>query len=144
MIRAVLDANTIASGMARFRTGTTAPAAILRAWVTGEFELLLSEHILDEVLRTLAKPYFLARVGHDVFEEMLDAFLSRATPVQVTQSVSGVASHPEDDLVLAAVASAGADYLVTGDRQLQRLDAFWGGRIVSPAEFRAILDGASG
>ena len=54
MIRAVLDANTIASGMVRFRTGTRAPAVILRAWVVDEaFELLISEHILDEVVRTL-------------------------------------------------------------------------------------------
>jgi hypothetical protein len=42
--------------------------------------------------------------------------------------------------VLAAAVSADADYLVTGDRQLQRLGTYEGVRIVSPRDFLALLD----
>jgi predicted nucleic acid-binding protein len=50
-----------------------------------------------------------------------------------------VATHPEDDLVLATAVSAHADYLVTGDRKLQRLGSYQGVRILSPREFLAVL-----
>ena len=45
----------------------------------------------------------------------------------------------EDDLVLAAALSAGANYLVTGDTRLQRLRTYEGIRIVSPREFVEVL-----
>jgi predicted nucleic acid-binding protein len=54
--------------------------------------------------------------------------------------VTGVASHPEDDPILATAVSASADYLVTGDRQLQRLGSYRGVSIVSPREFLDLLD----
>ena len=49
--------------------------------------------------------------------------------------MSGVATHPEDDLVLATAVSAQADYLVTRDRQLLKLGSYQGVAIVSPTEF---------
>jgi predicted nucleic acid-binding protein len=57
--------------------------------------------------------------------------------------VVGVATHPEDDLVLAAAVSAGATYFVTGDRRFRlRVPGFQGVQLVSPTEFVAILDAA--
>jgi prevent-host-death family protein len=73
VIRAVLDANTIAFGAARFRHGTSPPAIVLRAWVRQSFERLISDHLLAEVTRTLAKPYFLAHVQPDVHAATLAA-----------------------------------------------------------------------
>ena len=58
MICAVLDANTITSGAARFRFGTSPPVLVLRAWILGRFGLLISDPLLNEVIRTLSKPYF--------------------------------------------------------------------------------------
>jgi predicted nucleic acid-binding protein len=46
-----------------------------------------------------------------------------------------VATHPEDDLVLATAISAKAEYLVSGDTKLQRLGTYEGVKIVSPREF---------
>ncbi len=140
MIRAVLDANVIVSGMVRFRTGSTAPARILRAWANDEFELLISEHIFDEVIRTLAKPYFQSHVDPLVFRETLEAIARHAVLIAPSIEVSGVATHPEDDRVLAGVASSNAEYLVTGDRQLQRLESFQKARIISPQGFLELLE----
>lgn len=61
----------------------------------------------------------------------------------ITRQVQGVATHPEDDLILAAAVSARADYLVTGDDQLQKLGGFEGVKIVSPREFLRLLDDES-
>lgn len=79
--------------MARFRTGTGAPAVILRAWVNEEFELLISDHILDEVIRTLSKPYFRQRVSPDVCRDTLEAFVGQAAFISVTDVISGIATH---------------------------------------------------
>lgn len=87
---------------------------------------------------TLSKPYFLARVEPDVHVATLAALRDDATRVAVTAIVAGVATHPEDDLVLAAAVSTAADYLVTGDRQLQRLGSYQGVTILSPSDFLAL------
>jgi putative PIN family toxin of toxin-antitoxin system len=140
VIRAVLDANTIVSGLARFRDGTSPPVEILRAWVDERFQLLISDALLAEVIRTLSKPWFLARVEPDVHAAAMSALRDDAQHVAISSVVRGVASHPEDDLVPAAAVSGEAAYLVTGDRQLQSLDQFQDVAIVSPRDFLTLLE----
>jgi putative PIN family toxin of toxin-antitoxin system len=135
VIRAVLDANTIVSGLVRFRSGTSPPVLILHAWLRERFNLLISDWLLDEVTRTLSKPYFQALVEPEIHVATMEALQDEAIRVAVTTGVIGVATHPEDDLVLATAVSAAADYLVTGDKQLQQLANVEGVIIVSPREF---------
>lgn len=104
-----------------------------------DFELLVSGHILREVLNTLVKPYFVEHVDIEVSREMLEALAEHATHVRITHAVSGVASHPDDDHVLEAALSAGADYLVTGDGPFQRVKLYGGVAIESPRTFLEIL-----
>lgn len=63
----------------------------------------------------MGKPYFLRRLTPQQVESGVDALRRQATSVGLTPEVHGVATHPEDDLVLAAAVNAEADYLVTGD-----------------------------
>jgi predicted nucleic acid-binding protein len=68
------------------------------------------------------------------------ALLQReARLVTVSAIVRGVATHPADDVVLATALSAGVDYLVTGDRELQKLGSFGGVTILSPRDFLSLL-----
>jgi predicted nucleic acid-binding protein len=71
----------------------------------------------------------------------MDMLATDATLVALTVTVTGVASHPEDDLVLATAVSGGAGYLVTGDRQLLRLANYEGIIILTPRDFLATLGG---
>jgi len=57
----------------------------------------------------------------------------------LTAEVHGVATHPEDDPILATAVSGNAEYLVTGDDKLQRLGSYQGVTIVSPRQFLDIL-----
>ena len=59
MIHATLDTNILASS-AIARTGTI--AALFNHWRSGDFELVVSGHILEELERALRKPYFAARL----------------------------------------------------------------------------------
>lgn len=142
MIRAVLDTNVLASDISGVRQPNSAPGEILRRWRRQTFLLVLSEHLFRELERTLGKRYFTRKLSPSQIDRFLATLRTQGDMTSVSGTPSRIATHPEDDLVLAAVASAQADYLVTGDRQLQALGTFGHAAIVSPAEFIAILDAA--
>jgi uncharacterized protein len=139
-MRVVLDANVFASGVLGYRRPDSTPGEIVRRWRTRDFVLISSDHLIGEVERTLADPYFGLRIPASESTESIDALKQDAQLIAITVTISSVASHPEDDLVLAAAVSATADYLVTGDKQLQRLGAYQGVTIVSPRQFLTLLD----
>jgi predicted nucleic acid-binding protein len=87
--------------------------------------------------------YFTARLSEEARRNNFRLILRLATPVPLDISVVQVASEAKDDPILATALNAGADYLVTGDKALLDLGAFEGTRIVTAAEFVAILDMAS-
>lgn len=140
MIRAVLDTNVIVSGLISYESAGVPPSRILRAWTGGRFTALTSGPILAEVERALVKQYFLTRIPLEKRTAFVTTLRTESESVVLSVHVAGVATHPEDDLVLATAASARADYLVTGDRQLLRLGSFEGVSIISPADFLIVLD----
>lgn len=140
MITAVLDTNTLVSAIL---VPHGIPARLLRAAYTREFACISSVPIVSEVLRTLGRSrvqrkYQVAAVDVERLRRFLQSGLV-ATPITV--QVQGVATHPEDDLILATAVSARADYLVTGDRQLLKLGSYQGVHIVSARDFLAALEG---
>ena len=52
-----------------------------------------------ELSRTLSQPYFSARLTAAQIEATVNLFHSEATIVPSIVTVSGVATHPEDDLI---------------------------------------------
>ncbi|MGH2532401.1 MAG: putative toxin-antitoxin system toxin component, PIN family [Thermomicrobiales bacterium] len=140
MIRAFLDANVYASGMLGFDNDQSTPGAILRSWFGRSFELITSDLLIAEVARALDNAYFVARVSHRVYDLTMTALKQQARRVEITVLVSGVAAHPEDDLVLAAAVSAQADVLVTGNHKLQELKHYQGVTNVSPRAFLTLLE----
>jgi len=137
-MRVVLDTNTLASGA--LAHAKSPAGAILDAWREAVFVLVVSEDIISELAHTLSKPYFAARLSPNDVAAFIDLVESAATIVSVPGELQGVASHPEDDRILECAYVAGAEYLVTGDKQLQRLEAFRDIQIVSPRAFLTILD----
>lgn len=142
MIRVVLDANTLASG-AVAQAGTTL-AEITDRWMNEEYEVLLSQEILTELQHTFAAPYFTARLSAKDRTDYLTLVRHLAVIIPITARVSGIATHPEDDVILATAVSAQAQYLVTGDRKLQRLATYKGIRILSPSAFLDVLRNEEG
>jgi len=134
VIVAILDTNVLVSGFVRAQS---VPGELLRRWRSGAFALVTSTSILREVERTFRTPYFRERLSDELIAADLTLLRTEAGIAPLTHAVSGVATHPEDDLVLAAAVSAEVDYLVTGDRQLLKLGTYQGVGIVSP---RAFLD----
>lgn len=113
---------------------------LIRAWREARFELLVSEFLLTELALVLDEPYFRRRLSAVEAAEAVTSLRADASIVALTVPVSGVATHPEDDLVLATAVSARADYWVTGDQPLRRkVPAYQGVPLVSPREFLSLL-----
>ena len=112
----------------------------LRSLEMNRFRHIISPHLAVEIERTLASSYFVARIPADVARIVLRMLRQYAVEAESVADVTGVASHPEDDLILATAVSGAADFLVTGDRDLQQLGSYRGVAIVSPREFLTLLD----
>ena len=142
MIRAVLDTNVLVSGFAGFHSSDSTPGEILHLWRDAAFVLVVSNIVLNEFERTLRKPYYQARFIEQQIVEALELLNTESHLALLTTEVHGIATHPEDDLVLAAAISGSADYLVTGDKGLLAVGVYAGVTIVTPRAFLDILHGA--
>ena len=136
MISAVLDTNILASGAIK---PSSIPGQILKQWRDGKFELIISQHILSELEETLNKSYFRNILKTQDVDDLLELLISDASLTLIITKVAGVATHPEDDLVLATAESGKASFVVTGDHGLQNLKQFKDIKIVSPGTFSEIL-----
>lgn len=139
MKTAVLDTNVLASGFVRANPAA-APTQILNAWQAQRFVLVVSETIITELARTLGKPYFRQRLSDEIIAADVALLRGQASVTPITTSVSGIATHPEDDAILATAVSARADYLVTGDGKLQQLGTYEGVTLLSPRAYMAMLE----
>jgi uncharacterized protein len=138
VIRAVVDTNVLASGIVRSHPAAL-PVQVLDLWRDARFTLVLSEHILTELTRTLAQPYFRRRLGEQQVTDMLRLLHQEALITPITVEVRDAATHPEDDIVVATALSAEAEYLVTGDRKLQELGSYLTVTILPPRAFVDLL-----
>lgn len=132
MTRVVLDTNVLVSAV-RVDRG---PLAVIReSWLTGRCQVYVSDPLLAEVERTFAKPYFAERLGSARTQHFLTLLKQTAVLQPITERVAGVATHGEDDWILATAQSARAQFLVTGDKALQALGTFGATRLIDPASF---------
>jgi len=140
VIRVVPDSNVILSGFTGEFVSTSTPGELIRRWQRGDFQLIVSHHILNEVNRAFTSSYYQDRFTLPRITGAMRLLRAEAELTPITVSVGGVASHPEDDLVLAAAVSAKVDYLFTGDATLKKLDRYQGVTIVTPREFLTRLE----
>lgn len=132
-MRAVLDANVLISA---FLSPTAAPSRILQLWLNGDFELIVSPHLLSEVERVLAYPKLRARVDSFEADEFVD--LLRRTAVLVPDTAVTARSADAADDYLISLAEASRAVLVSGDKHVLALaDSF---PIDTPAKFLVRLE----
>jgi putative PIN family toxin of toxin-antitoxin system len=135
MIRATYDTNTLVSGT--ISSGSI--AIIINAWLQNEIEIVISQPLIDELTRTLTKPYFTSRLTQEQIQKYITLVKERAKMITIHTPIPKMATHPEDDLVLATAESGNADIIVTGDHGLQNLKQYKNIAIVSPKDFITVL-----
>ena len=136
-MRLVLDTNVLVSGLA-YAGGP--PGRLLAAWRSGAFDLVSSEFMLGELSRVL--PRMAPRTGMSAMDvhDFLDSFRTAVAWVE-PDAASLARAHasglrdPNDLPILALAIACGADWLITGDKDLLALAGQF--RILTPAEFCA-------
>lgn len=139
-MRAFLDANVFVSYLLS-PTGGTPPPVVARAGLAGAFDLLVSRNVLIELrTRTTTKPSLSARISATAAAE-LTALLAEVAEVvpEIPEPFPAIGWDRDDDYLIAHALIARADYLVSGDDDLLSLGQIETVRIVSPAQFLAIL-----
>lgn len=124
----VLDTNVLVSGV--FFHGP--PAAIVEAWLAGQFEIYVTPAILEEYLRVIHE---LSALQPDIGRAWEEVLLTRCRLIPEVKTGPWRPRDPTDAKFLACAASVGADYLVSGDRDLQSYPGETGFAIVSPRQF---------
>ena len=133
MIKAVVDANVLISSV-------IAPLGhsrqIFNAWRDGAFLLVTSPGILEEVSRRLAHPRIANRYSISSEDRIAVLRLLKAESMITPGSRDvSVTRDPTDDKVIAAALETGAEYIVTGDKNLLTLGKYEGVGILMPARF---------
>lgn len=138
MIRAVLDANVYVSAAVR---PEGPPGQIISRFLRGgAFEIVMSQAIVEELLRALSysrvRKYIRPGLDPELwFEDMV--VLSQL--VAGERTVHGGSKDPDDDKYIAAAIEGRAAFVVAGDSDLLDLKKFEGIRIVSPRVFVDLL-----
>lgn len=133
-MRAVLDPNVIVSA-ALSRSGT--PAKVLRAWLEGTYEMVVSQSLLSELERVLDYPKIARHVTRREAEELLDLLHRRAYTVDDPEDLPTITSPDPGDDYLISLAEAARAVIVSGDAHLQGLAERI--PVYTPAAFLALL-----
>lgn len=138
-MRVVLDANIFISLLIS-RKGN--PASIINKWLSGEFEVLISQPIVDEILwvtgyERLQKKYKKVRENR---LEFVDLISEQGIWTELTETLTVVTADESDHRYLECAISGGAAYVVTEDDHLLRVGNHQGISVITPAAFVTLLD----
>lgn len=151
MIRALLDTNTLFSGI--YKADGTA-GLVLRLGLAGAYEACVTEPIMEELRDVLERPRtrkLLYAATSVLTPESVAALVDQLSVAFTTLALTGITHEvkddPDDSHVLSAAIQNEVDYIVSGDKkhilpldqhpEMRRLSI----RAVSPAEFVKVLAG---
>jgi len=135
-LRVVLDTNVLLSGIAY---PASVPGKIMAAWRHGSINVLLSSYILDELRRVLPRLEHRHRLTLAEIDDLVDVLSIQAEVIEplpgIEPDLRDIDDQPVLGTLLAALKTSGADYLITGDKDLLALAERY--PIIAPAKFWA-------
>jgi putative PIN family toxin of toxin-antitoxin system len=116
-MRIVADTNV----WIRALLGGPATLPVLEAWRAGEFTLVVTEALIEELTAVWHRPRLQARIDPEDAERLIEQLRFRGEMVEPT-TVPPRCRDPRDEPVLAAAIDGYADAIVTGDADLRADD----------------------
>ncbi len=98
-----------------------APPEVLDRWRDGEFDMVVSPALLGELERVLLRPKFRHAALEDEVRAYVDALAREGVLVLDPERAPAVTVDPADDYLVALATAAGADAIVSGDKDLTKL-----------------------
>jgi len=128
-----LDTNVLISGAT---IAKNPPGQILTAWQNEAIDFALSEPILAEIKDVLNKPYFREKAGWT--KEKVDKYLRQlrlASFVVPGKTPVNVCRDPKDNMIFSCAIESGADYIVSGDKDVLAVGEFKNIPVLTPRGF---------
>jgi uncharacterized protein len=136
IVRAVLDANVLVS--AAIQRGPS--FRIVEAWFANRvFDLIVSEGVLSEVEDVLTRPRLAKWITHDDAVAFVRSIRTTADVVVDPSAIPETLRDSDDDYLVALARKNGADYIVSGDKDLLEWEE-QNPPVVTPAAFEKILN----
>ncbi len=141
-MRVILDTSIIVSGLI---TPYGTASEVIDRWIDGEFTLLYSPAIMDELSDVLNRTWLKERLARlsDHIPEFLTTIAVLGEPVTGYSNVQGHIRDPFDEMFLACARLGSADVIVSLDKDLLSLGQFESTDILRPKEFLQIIDNAA-
>lgn len=137
MLKVVVDTSVFVAGYLS-RTGTSHSAQIISRWRAGEFKLVMSRQILEEIAAKF--------IEKGIDEGRILEFITSVGKLALNVPGNYVAYRldnidPDDNMLLAAAQEGSADFLVSLDAKLLLpLKHHMGTQIVNPILFIRMMD----
>ena len=125
-MKIVLDTNVLING---FKDEYSYEKKIIDAVIAGEIEAYANRQTLREN-RLIASQL----IDNDEYRGQLNDLFAQINWVVNRRQVR-IVSDPEDNKILESAVEAGAEYLITSDNDLLRLEQYQRVKIVNPSEF---------
>jgi len=141
-MQVLIDANVFISYL--LHPGrTTAVVNVVEAGILGDYTVLLPAKLRDDIAVVIRnKDYLARRISPQQLDRLWEGLELRAKDIpEITEEIPPVTRDPKDDYLIAYALVGEADYLVSGDPDLQALEQVESVRIMSPVEFWEILEG---
>ena len=128
-MRIILDTNVLVSGI--FFSGP--PFQILNAWQDKQFQLVLSDEILNEYQRVaaiLGKKYSEVDIGPFLKFLTVNSDIVAAPPLAEPVSID-----PDDNMFIACALASNTKLIVSGDKHLLDVDGYMDIQVLKPRQF---------
>lgn len=113
------------------------PARVIDCWIEGEYVLLVSKSIVEEIIRVLHEK----GITTQKIEKLLFLLSKKTIMIASKEEIFVVKDDPSDNKFLECAVLGKANYIVSGDKHLLGLGEYEGIKILTPKEFLDVREG---
>lgn len=132
MRKVVLDTNIFISGI--FWQGKS--NEILQKAMSGEIKACISEEMLQELTTVLKRDF---EVTEDRAEKVVESITLYAEIIKTKSTIKVVKDDPADDKILECATDSQAEFVVSKDKHLLKLQRFQDTKIITPRDFLELI-----
>ncbi len=138
-MKVVLDANIYVSSMINTQGN---PHHIIQRWAQGDFDVLVSTSIINEIGRVLRYPRIAKRhqQGEKEIEKFLELLSSEAIVIEPSKRLDVIQADESDNRYLECAIEGKAQYIISGDNHLLNVGEYRGIVVIPPSAFVTLLD----